>query len=156
MNRKVYDKAWRTALSYRYRRGQLIVCEDGMTLPLPEDYFQLVETGYLKEELATGYLRKVAEQMLQTHEWGRDFGRTLFVTSEPGGSLYDAMAAAGEHGRALDVDDVDVKDLLEDGRVVIERSALQKMIRGHQSDLASPLAGDGRTAGLHVGERVLG
>ncbi|TVY57022.1 54S ribosomal protein yml6, partial [Lachnellula suecica] len=33
--RKMYDLAWRTALSWRYRKGDLIVCEDGMEIEQP-------------------------------------------------------------------------------------------------------------------------
>ncbi|KEZ40465.1 hypothetical protein SAPIO_CDS8347 [Scedosporium apiospermum] len=138
--RKVYDKAWRTALSYRYRRGDLVVCEDGMDLPLSEDYHMLVQADYIKGDLKDGYLRKQAKQLMSAHNWGREFGRTLFVTSDPRATLFDAVALAGEDGRALEVEDVDVKDLLTEGRVVVERSALRRMIEEHQSDLVTQVA----------------
>jgi len=136
----VYDKAWRTALSYRYRRGDLVVCEDGMDLPLSEDYHMLVQADYIKGDLKDGYLRKQARQLMSAHNWGREFGRTLFVTSDPRATLFDAVALAGEDGRALEVEDVDVKDLLTEGRVVVERSALRRMIEEHQSDLVTQVA----------------
>ena len=41
----------------------------------------------------------------------------------------------GRHARALEADYVDVKDLLELGRVVIEREALEMFFLEHESDL---------------------
>lgn len=158
LNRKVYDVAWRTALSYRYRRGELIVCEDGMDLPLPRDFTALVEAGprFIDGELAAQYRRKWVEQVLSANRWGRDHGRTLFVTGDKRQNLFDTMEDAGMHGRALELFDVDVKDLLEEGRVVIERSALREMIEAHQSDLVSKvfINGVART-GPPIGESVL-
>jgi large subunit ribosomal protein L4 len=147
LNRKVYDVAWRTALSYRYRRGELIVCADGMELPLPEDYTALVEAGFMPTQLQEGYLRKQATQMLDTYDWGRNFGRTLFITSDRREQLFTAMDHAGADGRALEVSQVDVKDLLEEGRVVVERSALKEMIEQHQSDLVSRIVVNGFAKG---------
>lgn len=140
LTRKVYDKAWRTALSYRYRRGDLVVCEDGMDMLLSEDYHALVQADYIKGELKDSYLRKQAKQLMAAHGWGREFGRTLFVTEAPRTTLFEAVSLAGEDGRALDVEDVDVKDLLTEGRVVIERSALRRMIEEHQSDLVTQVS----------------
>ncbi|PKS07275.1 hypothetical protein jhhlp_005877 [Lomentospora prolificans] len=148
LTRKVYDKAWRTALSYRYRRGDLVVCEDGMDLPLSEDFHALVRADYIKGELRDGYLRKQAKQLMHAHGWGRDFGRTLFVTEAPRATLFDAVGLAGEDGRALEVEDVDVKDLLTEGRVVVERSALRRMIEEHQSDLVTQVAFSSPSAAL--------
>lgn len=111
--RKMYDIAWRTALSYRYRKGQLIVCEDGMTF----------------EHSKTRYAKRIFEQL----GWGRQSGRTLIVTGEFRKNLDSVVAK--EDARVLDVSDVDVKDLLEGSRVVIEKSALDQMLWEHQSDL---------------------
>ncbi|SPO06878.1 related to ribosomal protein YML6, mitochondrial [Cephalotrichum gorgonifer] len=140
LTRKVYDKAWRTALSYRYRRGELVVCQDGMELALAEDFWALVDEGYIKGDLRTSYLRKQAKQLMEAHGWGRPFGRTLFVTSTPRTALFEAITASGEDGRALEVSDVDVKDILTEGRVVVEREALKRMIAEHQSDLVTHVA----------------
>jgi len=116
--RKVYDLAWRTALSYRYRKGELIIVDDSLEL---DDY-------------STGYAREVFE----AHQWGRPFGRSLLVTEGPRNertNLFKALAGMGEEGRALPWDDVDVKDLLELGRIVVERGALAKILEAHQTDL---------------------
>lgn len=114
--RKVYDLAWRTALSYRYKRGQLIICEDGMDLEYPK-------TRY-------------AGQVFEHNHWGRDHGRSLIITGSFRKNLFRAVRHAGEHGRIQMVSDVDVKDLLELGRVVIEKRALDEILAQHQSDLA--------------------
>lgn len=138
--RKIYDKAWRTALSYRYRRGELVVCQDGMELPINPNFLELVEANLVKGGLRDDYLRGQAKQLMEAHGWGRSFGRTLFVTESPRDVLFEAMTLAGEDGRALEASDVDVKDLLTEGRVVIERAALRRLIEEHQSDLVTQVA----------------
>ncbi|KAG5995903.1 hypothetical protein E4U54_002713 [Claviceps lovelessii] len=139
LNRKVYDKAWRTALSYRYRRGELIICEDGMELAMPAD-FEMLADRYLKDGLRESYLQKYTKSVLDTLGLGRAHGRTLFVTGEPRERLYEAMEQVPWEGRALDLKDVDVKDLLETGNVVMEKGVLEEMIRRHQSDLVTRVA----------------
>ncbi|KFG81493.1 60S ribosomal protein L4 [Metarhizium anisopliae] len=139
LNRKVYDKAWRTALSYRYRRGELIICEDGMELALPPD-FEMLADKYMRDGLRETYLQKYMTGVLRTLGLGRADGRTLFVTGDPRERLYEAMEQVPWEGRALDVEDVDVKDLLETGKVVMERSVLKEMIERHQSDLITRIA----------------
>ncbi|KID64182.1 60S ribosomal protein L4, partial [Metarhizium brunneum ARSEF 3297] len=139
LNRKVYDKAWRTALSYRYRRGELIICEDGMELALPPD-FEMLADKYMRDGLRETYLQKYMTGVLRTLGLGRADGRTLFVTGDPRDRLYEAMEQVPWEGRALDVEDVDVKDLLETGKVVMERSVLKEMIERHQSDLITRIA----------------
>lgn len=137
LNRKVYDLAWRTALSYRYRRGELIVTEDGMELPLPEDFLQLADAGVLDRELEDGFVSKYVSGLMAELQWGKAFGRTTFITGDRRPNLFTGMDVAGENGRALELEDVDVKDLLETGRIVIERSALREMIKKHSSDLVA-------------------
>ncbi len=54
------------------------------------------------------------------------------------------------------LDEVDVKDLLETGRIVVERSALREMIKRHRSDLVSNIFVNGvRQVGPALGEPVL-
>ncbi|KAK4457171.1 ribosomal protein L4 domain-containing protein [Cladorrhinum samala] len=137
LNRKVYDLAWRTALSYRYRKGELVVTEDGLDLPLPDDFLELVQSNLLGRELEDGFISKYVGQMMEAMQWGKEHGRTTFITGDKRANLFTAMEIAGENGRALELDDVDVKDLLETGRIVIERQALKEMIKMHQSDLVS-------------------
>ena len=113
--RKVYDLAWRTALSYRYRKGELIICEDGMEIEHPK----------------TRYVKSIFEH----NHWGNENGRTLVVTGSFRRNLFRALRYAGEDGRVLTREEVDVKDLLEHGRVVIEKGALDWILEEHQSDL---------------------
>ncbi|KAM5473816.1 54S ribosomal protein yml6, mitochondrial [Microsporum ferrugineum] len=118
--RKIYDKAWRTALSYRYQRGQLIVINDNISL----------------ERGSTVHL---LHDIIQTHGWGREFGRSSLITEVKKERLFRAVAELGRDARALDRADVDVKDLLETGRLIIEKQALDKMLALHSSDLGRPL-----------------
>ncbi|KJZ71285.1 hypothetical protein HIM_09358 [Hirsutella minnesotensis 3608] len=156
LNRKVYDRAWRTALSYRWRRGELLVCEDGMDLALPRD-FDLVADRHLKDGLREAYLHKYTTGLMHALGLGRASGRTLFVTTDRRDRLFEAMEQVPREGRALDLADVDVKDLLETGRVVMERSVLRDMILQHQSDLCPRGLAEGLTLpGPSLGTKVLG
>jgi len=120
LQRKVYDQAWRTALSYRYRQGELILVDGEVDVDVPETSLE----RYMKD-------------LLTWQNMGRAGGRTLFVTSERRHNLFDALEGEnmGRHARALEVEEVDVKDLLEMGRVVMERDALEDLLMEHESDL---------------------
>ena len=113
--RKVYDLAWRTALSYRYRRGELIVVEDGIDI-------EMDEPRWIKKIMEANY-------------WGNANGRSLIVTEDFRPNLFQAIHGSGEDGRAKIEADVDVKDLLELGRIIIEKSALESILSDHSSDL---------------------
>ncbi|KAM3501110.1 hypothetical protein MY11210_009423 [Beauveria gryllotalpidicola] len=155
LNRKVYDKAWRTALSYRYRRGELLVCEDGMELAVPEDFAKVAH--HFKDGLREAYLAKYMRGVLAALRLGSADGRTLFVTGNRRDWLYGAMEQLPSEGRALDLPDVDIKDLLETGKVVMERGVLQEMIEQHQSDLVSRIVVGGLPLKApQAGEKVLG
>jgi large subunit ribosomal protein L4 len=148
----VYDLAWRTALSYRYRRGELVVTEDGLELPLPEDFLQLAESGALGRELEDGFIRKYVGELMTALRWDGAHGRTTFITGDRRPNLFTGLDIAGENGRALELEDVDVKDLLETGRIVIERTALREMIKEHSSDLISRVAVKGLNAAPTMGQ----
>lgn len=137
ITRKVYDLAWRTALSYRYRRGELVVCEDGMELPYPEEYLEMLDARALTEDLARDFRKKWAQQVLDANDWGRRAGRSTVITTDLRDNLFEAFSEVPNWGRAIEVGDVDVKDLLETGRLVVEREALREMIETHQSDLVT-------------------
>jgi large subunit ribosomal protein L4 len=113
--RKLYDLAWRTALSYRYRKGELIVVEDGVEIDYPK-------TRYVKDIFAVNH-------------WGNRDGRSLVITGSFRPNLFRALRHAGEDGRVLMEREVDVKDLLEMGRIIIEKGALDGILKDHQSDL---------------------
>jgi len=114
LQKKVYDLAWRTALSYRWRRGELLVVEDA-DIEQPDE--------------------NMAREIFTRHGWGKQHRRSLLITKAPRTNIFKALEAVGKEGKALEVDDVDVKDLLSLGRLVIERGALDRMFIEHQSDL---------------------
>lgn len=113
--RKLYDLAWRTALSYRYRRGELIVVEDGVDIEMEEPR----------------WIKKI----MQWNHWGNADGRSLIVTRKIRQNLFTALRLAGEDGRVKTEEDVDVKDILELGRIIIEKRSLDSILRNHSSDL---------------------
>ncbi|CAG8977245.1 hypothetical protein HYALB_00007941 [Hymenoscyphus albidus] len=125
--RKMYDLAWRTALSHRYKKGELIICENGMDLEYPE---QLLKSS-LHKKLVPLY----AEEMMKHNHWGKQDGRSLLITEHYRENLFTAMEQVGKQGTIELAHEVDVKDLLTLKRVIIEKSALDSILRSHQSDL---------------------
>lgn len=119
LQRKVYDLAVRTALSARYRRGELVVVEGEMEF----------------EGIGEWSLERYVGEMLG---WNGLKG-SLFVKNtveiEQGDGFFEVLERKRE-ARGLEVVEVDVKDLLSGKRVVIERKALERLLGGHQADLA--------------------
>lgn len=119
---KIYDLAYRTALSYRYKKGELIVLKDSAGLGL---------------DLGPRWLHNFFE----AHSWGKGNGRTLIVAKEPEDGalpnekdhLMEAMEQVGMHGELQWMQDVDVKDLLSYGRIVIEEEALNELLSSQTS-----------------------
>ncbi|RMZ75915.1 hypothetical protein DV738_g5233, partial [Chaetothyriales sp. CBS 135597] len=120
LQRKVYDMAWRTALSHRYRRDELKIIDGVIDLP------QGASTWFM-------------DGFFEAWAWGKGNGRTLLVADSISDELKEAMANLGHHGLVKDIEDVDVKDLLEMGRVVIERRALDALFVAHSSDIHLPV-----------------
>jgi large subunit ribosomal protein L4 len=116
--KKVYDKAWRTALSYRLRKDELKIVDDVIDLP----------------DGATSWFMN---SFYETLPWGQGCGRSLFLVDTISDRFGEAMANMGKHGLVKDIEDVDVKDLLELGRIVIERRVLDALLVAHASDIAS-------------------
>lgn len=108
--RKIYDLAWRIALSYRYRKGELIVL--GNQLQLPEDHSA-----------------RWLHNFFITNGWGKGNGRTLVVQRSMNEWTLRSMEQIEEHAKVRDTSDVDVKDLLSCGRVIIEKAALDEILR---------------------------
>ncbi|CAK3979113.1 ribosomal L4 [Lecanosticta acicola] len=117
--KKIYDLAWRTALSYRYKMGELMIFDGEMEV----------------EGVAEESLERYVRDLLAWNNLGRLGGKTLFVTQERREALFKALGGLTGHARALDVEDVDVKDLLEGKRVAIERKALEHIFMKRESDL---------------------
>lgn len=147
--KKIYDKALRTALSYRYAKGELIVLDES-------------ESGLLMMPEGAG--ARFLHNLFTGERWGQGNGRSLFVTLSTQRSLHEAARQVEEHLEVrapewtwaqrvreannqddgewlennVELDDVkmaDVKSLLETGRVVIGQSALQQLFNLHSSDL---------------------
>lgn len=116
--RKMYDIAWRTALSYRYRKGQLIVVD------------------HLDFEPSSLWITGVLERL----GWNKENGKSLFVTRERSSSK-NPVDTQKEHLRnsgqgALEtMDAVDIRDILKLSRVVIEKRALDWILSRRQTDL---------------------
>ena len=114
--RKIYDLAWRTALSHRYRKGELIIVGNEM-------------------DILEGTKTRAIRNILEGNHWGNADGRSLLVTQARRERIFDAMEEAGDEGRILTMEDVDVKNLLELGKIVIEKSALDWILSRHSTDL---------------------
>jgi large subunit ribosomal protein L4 len=112
----MYDIAWRTALSYRYRKGQLVIVN---TL--------LMEPSVL-------WLQEILERL----KMGGDHGKSLFIKAElrDKDKLLGSLMKNSSLGVYREMRDVDVKDLLKQGRVVVEKEALDWLLGTHQSDLS--------------------
>jgi large subunit ribosomal protein L4 len=90
--RQMYDMAWRTALSYRYRRAELIVVDNTLELQEPD--------------------AGLAKTILKKYGWGNEGLRSLLITADRRPNLESAMSGLGSEGRVLTADEVDVKDLV--------------------------------------------
>lgn len=90
--RKIYDLAWRTALSYRYRRGQLVVMEGEMDVENPDPALVL--------------------SIMRQNGWGHADGRSTLVVAGERPGLEKAMEGLGRDGRVLAKEEVDVKDIV--------------------------------------------
>lgn len=107
--RKVYQLAWRTALSYRYKKGELVVLENQVKMD---------------ETQGPAFL----DNLFKRHAWGQGNGRSLVVVDKVSHELSQQFDAVGRHAELTTVYDVDVKDLLSCGRVIIEQQALDHIL----------------------------
>jgi large subunit ribosomal protein L4 len=113
--KKVYDLAWRTALSYRFRKGELIIVDNAMELESPST--------------------RLLNDIFKYQEKLRGKGSNLLVTLEERPLLEDALEQLGRGEQTLTWEEVDVKNLLELSRVIIERDALHNILLAHQEDI---------------------
>lgn len=112
LNSKVYNLAHRTALSHRYRKGEMFITGNRMTL---------------SEEQSPKFLLKFFDKL----RWGQGHGRSLVVVDTAVGkstSLVEALKQMGEHAEVRQASTVSVKDLLSCGRILIEDSALKRIL----------------------------
>lgn len=115
LQKKVYDLAWRTALSYRFRKGELIIVDNAMEIESPSS--RLLEDIFKHQQKQLGR------------------GRSLLVTLEERPLLEQALADMDREEQALTWEEVDVKNLLELSRVIIEREALHNILLTHEEDI---------------------
>jgi large subunit ribosomal protein L4 len=113
--KKVYDLAWRTALSYRFRKGELIIVDNAMEIESPST--------------------KLLSDILKYHEKLHGRGRSLMVTLEERPLLEQALVEMDRGEQTLTWEEVDVKNLLELSRVIIERDALHNILLAHEEDI---------------------
>ena len=118
--RKIYDLAWRTALSYRYKRGELVVV-------------QKIEDSDVR---GYGWLQEI----MDWNHWGRPDGKSMIVTRKSPANFFKVIntgqkGKGGVHGEAISDAEVDVKDLLSLGRLIIEKRALDSILAEHSSDI---------------------
>ena len=121
--RKIYDLAWRTALSYRYKRGELVIVQK------------------INEEEISGW--RWLQKFMDWNALGRPRG-SMFITRMTPGKLETALFAGKEQynkvpGEVQAEDEIDVKDLLKYGRLVIEKRALDSILKLHSSDLVTSM-----------------
>ena len=117
---KIYDQAFRTALSYRYRKGELIIV-------------QKINDGAV---LGPQWIKEIMEW----NHWGRPYGKSMIVTRKTPENFFSVMntgekGGGGQHGEAISDSDVDVKDILSLGRLIIEKRALDSLLAEYSSDL---------------------
>lgn len=119
LQQKVYDLAWRMALSYRYRMGQLIVTDGEVDVP------------GVHEDSMERYLTEI-------FDWNGMERKTLFLAAERREALFGAVEAnkrVQHRAKVMEVDSLRVRDLLKCQRLVVERSVLDQILREHESDL---------------------
>ncbi|KAF2748838.1 ribosomal protein L4 [Sporormia fimetaria CBS 119925] len=115
LQRKVYDLAFRTALSYRFRKGELLIVDNAMEIEFPSPRF--------------------AQHLFNENSWGKKHGRSVLVTVEDRPFLQRALQDVPALGWTAPWDDVDVKDLLSTQRIIIEHQALRNILLSHQTDI---------------------
>lgn len=115
---KIYDQAWRIALSYRFARGELVVIDKDLAIPRKSTPFML-------------------ERILKEQGWGNKKGRSTLITADFDEQLSDAMDKLKKFGIVRDCSEVDVKNLLETERLIIEKKALDRFLQWHSRDLTS-------------------
>ena len=120
--RKVYDLAWRTALSHRYKKGELLVVDGKAEVKRKGGPFGM-----------TRWVNELLDQQIRTP----DKKKAVFVTARRRVDLFSALTKgnAVPKARALTMMQVDVKNLLESGNLIIEKEALSALLKAHRSDL---------------------
>ena len=80
------------------------------------------------------------DRLMRWNHLGRSDGRSMVITRKSPGPLLAALntgpgGTGGVHGEAKPDSEVDVKDLLRMGRLIVEKRALDSMLKEHSSDV---------------------
>ena len=80
------------------------------------------------------------DRLMRWNHLGRPDGRSMVITRKSAGPLLSALntgpgGIGGIHGEAKSDFEVDVKDLLRMGRILIEKRSLDSMLKDHSSDI---------------------
>jgi large subunit ribosomal protein L4 len=138
LQRKVYDLAWRTALSYRYRRGELVVVESIWSKRRME--MGPTKLAALAEAFAEPDARSESERWEeeeQNNGWS-SVKPTLWILRKTQNKCYPFKTALEKYwpnDKVRGIDKVDIKNILEGRRIVIEKEALDTLLEKHQCDL---------------------
>jgi large subunit ribosomal protein L4 len=137
--RKMYDLAWRTALSWRYRKGELVVVEK-----LAKDHH--MNLGRLRisklVETFNGTSLGSATNPRKDEITKEKPLRTMWILKEGGGKdepFHQALEVWYPKDKVKNAEDVDVKNLLEGKRIVIEKEALDAILKKRQKDIRAPV-----------------
>lgn len=143
--RKVYDTAWRAALSYKYTRGELVVVRGKIGVP-----------AAVRATADVGVATRWLNNLFAAQQWGKGAGKSLLITAPKSEddvfvqvmtALEKRRRGQGRYDRGekpeepvewamwRDTNKVDVKNLLEAGRVVVEEAALKRIMEMRGRDL---------------------
>lgn len=112
-------------MSYRYKKGELIILKNRIELP----------------EICTA---RWLNNFFVANQWGKGNGRSLVVRQtwdendqkEAESRLLKGLEQIDEHVKLKDASNVDVKDLLSCGRIIIEQPALEEILRKRSKFIA--------------------
>jgi Ribosomal protein L4/L1 family len=127
--KKLYDLAWRTALSYRYRKGDLLIVETVRSLDM--DHKTSTEIAVTTEL----FREKELEPRLDKDGNVRAKSTLWIIEEDKDHKFEQALATHWPKDKVKTIEELDVKNLLEGGRIVMEKQVLDSILKSHQSDL---------------------
>jgi large subunit ribosomal protein L4 len=85
--------------------------------------------------LPDGATPHLIKHIFKANSWGRGNGRSTLITDRKDDDLFAVVNEMHNDAKILDREDVDVKGLLETGRLIIEKRALDRILAQHSKDL---------------------
>jgi large subunit ribosomal protein L4 len=131
--KKIYDLGWRTALSYRYRKGELVVVED--LCKTAWESMTMTQYAAMSEAFRERQLEPQTDWRGNPETKSTVWVLDGEVTDKRFHKAHRALWKFWPKDKVKSTDTLDVKNLLEGGRVVIEKAALDRILIKHQSDL---------------------